>query len=135
MLSRAKICRVLVVDDHPDSAQTFAHLLGLLGHEATAVTDPRQVVELVEQLKPDIVFLDINMPGISGWELAAMLRKTHSHEQVSLVAVTAYGESRDRTKSRQAGFDAHVLKPVSMPLVQSIIETLGHSQLPRDTRG
>jgi CheY-like chemotaxis protein len=120
--------RVLVVDDHPDSAETFAHLLGLLGHEATAVTDPRLVLELVEQLEPDIVFLDINMPGINGWQLAAMLRKDYSPKQVSLVAVTAYGETSDRIRSRQAGFDAHVLKPVSIPLVKSIIETLGHSR-------
>ncbi len=115
---------MLVVDDDADSAQTFAYLVAGMGHEARHLTDPGKVLRTVERFKPHIVFLDIGMPGTDGWQLAAALRKQHPYDELRLVALTAYGEDADRVRSRQAGFDAHILKPVSMDLVESIIEQL-----------
>jgi CheY-like chemotaxis protein len=121
---RASRCRVLVVDDDRDSAQTFAYLLAGMGHETRYLTDPGRVLRTVARFKPQIVFLDIGMPGISGWELAEALRRQYAYDALRLVALTARGEDQDRVRSRQAGFDAHILKPVSMDLVESIIEQL-----------
>ena len=115
---------MLVVDDDKDSAQTFAYLLAGMGHEARHLTDPAKVLRTVARFKPHIVFLDIAMPGITGWELAAALRKQYSYDSLRLVALTALGEEADRIRSRQAGFDAHILKPVSMDLIESIIDQL-----------
>jgi len=120
----AKECRVLVVDDDADSAQTFAYLLAGMGHEARHLMDPSKVLRTVARFKPHLVFLDIGMPGTDGWQLAAALRKQYSYDELRLVALTAYGEDADRVRSRQAGFDAHILKPVSMDLLESIVEQL-----------
>jgi CheY-like chemotaxis protein len=120
----ARPCRVLVVDDDKDSAQTFAYLLAGMGHEARHVTDPANVLRTVARFKPQIVFLDIVMPGMNGWELGEALRKQYSYDGLRLIALTARGDEADRVKSRQAGFDAHILKPVSMDLIESIIEQL-----------
>jgi CheY-like chemotaxis protein len=120
----AQKCRVLVVDDDTDSAQSFAYLLAGMGHEAKHVTEPAKVLRTVARFKPQIVFLDIGMPGTNGWELAAALRKQYSYDELRLVALTAYGAEADRIKSRQAGFDAHILKPVSMDLIESILDQL-----------
>jgi len=124
MLARAPRCRVLVVDDDRDSAQTFAYLLAGMGHEARHLADPGRVERMVARFKPHIVFLDLRMPGITGWDLAAALRGKYSYDELRLIALTAYGEDKDRVRSRQAGFDAHILKPVSMDLVESMIEQL-----------
>jgi CheY-like chemotaxis protein len=124
MPAQGQACRVLVVDDDKDSAQTFAYLLAGMGHEARHLTDPAKVLRTVARFKPHIVFLDIAMPGMNGWELAAALRKQYSYDALRLVALTALGEEADRIRSRQAGFDAHILKPVSMDLIESVIDQL-----------
>jgi len=120
----ARECRVLVVDDDEDNAQVLAYLLAGLGHEARHLTDPAKVLRTVARFKPHIVFLDIGMPDTDGWELATALRKQYSYDELRLVAITARGEEADRIRSRQAGFDAHILKPVNMELLESIIEQL-----------
>jgi CheY-like chemotaxis protein len=116
-------CRVLVVDDEQDTAQTFAYLLVGMGHEATFLTDPQKVIEKIAQLKPHIVFLDINMPGLNGWEVAKLIRKDYPNdgEALKLVAVTGQTEQTAHEKSRKAGFDAHLLKPVSPDLAEAVV--------------
>ena len=116
--------RVLVVDDDRDTAETLAYLLKGMGHEATFLTEPSLVAETVDRIKPHIVFLDIGMPGVNGWELAAMIRKKYPYDRLHLVAVTGQRDDKARAKSRQAGFDAHVTKPVAIDLVESIIKQI-----------
>jgi CheY-like chemotaxis protein len=113
--------RILVVDDHADTAQSFAALLRTLGHEVEAVTDPLRVEARVAELEPHIVFLDIGMPGLNGWQVAERLRARYPQEALRLVAITAYGADHDRARSRRAGFDAHLVKPASVDLVESIL--------------
>src|SRR5260221_9052067 len=105
--------RILVVDDHLDTAQSFAALLGSMGHEVAFLTDPEQVDRRVEALRPHIVFLDIGMPRLDGWQVAERLRARYAPEALKLVAITAYGAAHDRAKSRRSGFDAHLVKPAS----------------------
>ena len=114
----------VVVDDNRDAAETFARMLTAMSCEATFVTDARDALAEVLDRKPQIVFLDIAMPSINGYELASMIRRWMPSSEVRLVAVTAYGAEEDRARSRRAGFDAHVLKPIDPALVESIIQTV-----------
>lgn len=113
-----------MVDDNHDAAESFARLLITLDCEATFVTDARDALAEIVDKKPHIVFLDIGMPAIDGYELAAMVRRFFSSEEIKLVAVTGYGAPEDRARARKAGFDAHVLKPIDPEIVQSMIKTV-----------
>jgi CheY-like chemotaxis protein len=120
-----KPCRILVVDDDRDTAQTFAYLLVGMGHEATFLTDSRQVVDTVNRIRPHMIFLDIGMPGLNGWEVARLLRKQYPPDSLlRLVAITGHADETAHIKSRQAGFDAHVRKPLAIDLVEAIIRQL-----------
>jgi CheY-like chemotaxis protein len=112
---------ILVVDDDPDSAHTFAALLSQLGHAVEYVTSPQAVLDIARRMKPWLIFLDIGMPGPNGWELAPVLRRELGPEAVRLVAVSGYGDPEHHKRSREAGFDAHVQKPVDIELLQSIL--------------
>lgn len=106
-------CRVLVVDDDKDTAQTLARLLVSMGQEATFLTDPTQVLETTNRVHPHIVFLDLGMPGLDGWTIARLLRKLYPQDgTLRLVAFSGRGDDEARKESRRAGFDAHVLKSV-----------------------
>jgi len=112
------------VDDLPDAAETFAALLNVLGCDATALTDPFAVVDTVERIKPSAVFLDLNMPGINGWDLARTLRRKYGWDGLRIIAVTALDAEEHRSATREAGFDAHVAKPVDLHLLESTVHML-----------
>ena len=116
--------RALIVDDNHDVADSFARVLQAMGCEATFVTDPFIAVETAGRIKAEIVFLDLGMPGIDGYELARSLRSRYGWQGIQIVAVTGYGSKEDRVRTRMAGFDAHVVKPVSPELVESMLKTL-----------
>ena len=113
--------QILVVDDDADTAMTFAGLLQELGHTAAWVTSPQRAVDIAKQIQPWLIFLDLGMPGMDGWEVAKRLRRELGRETVRIVAVSGHGEPADHHRSRQAGFDAHVTKPLDMPLLESIL--------------
>jgi CheY-like chemotaxis protein len=115
---------ILVVDDDRDTAMMFAYLLEQLGHTVRYVTDPHAVLELAKRIRPWLIFLDIGMPALNGWELAPLLKRELGSEAVKLVAVSGYGEPEHHRRSREAGFDAHVHKPLDFTLLQSILQQL-----------
>jgi CheY-like chemotaxis protein len=104
--------RVAVVDDNEDSAEGLAILLRLEGHEVATAHDGLEAVALAERFRPDVVFLDIGLPGISGYEAARRIRALPGGQQMRLVALTGWGQQEDRRKSAEAGFDRHLVKPV-----------------------
>jgi CheY-like chemotaxis protein/anti-sigma regulatory factor (Ser/Thr protein kinase) len=104
--------RVLVVDDNADAAASLSLLLRSLGHETMTVHDGREAVQAAAQFNPDIVLLDIGMPGMDGYEVARRLRALKRERRFRIVAVTGWGQEADREKSREAGFDLHLVKPV-----------------------
>ncbi|MBU8977094.1 response regulator [Lysobacter sp. MMG2] len=110
--------RVLVVDDNRDAADTLAMMVRLLGHDTRAVYDPQTVEAEVAGFVPEIVFLDVGMPGRSGYDVARALRDAHGATLV-IVAVTGWGQPEDRQRTLQAGFDHHLVKP---PDIQAIMD-------------
>jgi CheY-like chemotaxis protein len=110
-----------VADDQFDAAQSLAVLLIQLGHQAQFLTDPRQALDVADKFRPNIVFLDINMPEINGWDLARAFRARYAREEVRIVAITGYGSEDDVAQSRAAGFDAFIMKPVSLEVIKEVI--------------
>jgi PAS domain S-box-containing protein len=105
--------RVLIVDDNVDAADAIAMLLELEGHEARAIYDGRQALEVARTVKPEVVFVDIGLPNIDGYEVARQLRAHCDWGDCKLVALTGYGQHEDRQRSLAAGFDHHLVKPAS----------------------
>jgi PAS domain S-box-containing protein len=117
--------RLLVVDDNVDAAETIARLLRLAGYEAECVYDGPSALEAVERNRPDIVVLDIGLPGMDGYEVARRLRARF--RRLPLIAVTGYGQDSDRKRSAQAGFDHHFTKPVDPLELEGFIAKLSGS--------
>jgi len=112
--------RVLVVDDNADAAATLGTILQLLGHAAHCLNDPHEVIECVEAFAPEIVFLDIGMPGLNGYDVARELRAHPAGRSLTLVALTGWGQAEDRKRTAEAGFDHHVVKPADLNTIQRI---------------
>lgn len=117
--------RVLVVDDNEDAANSLAMLLDLAGHEAKAVYTPTAALAEVAAFEPDVVLLDIGLPEMDGYEVAARLRALPSQLPLRLIALTGYGQAEDRARALQAGFDDHLVKPVDFAALE---RTLAHDQ-------
>jgi CheY-like chemotaxis protein len=117
--------RVLVVDDDHDTAQIFAALIEEMRHQAAYVTNPARALDVARAFRPDIAFLDLGMPKIDGYALAKLFKAAPELSGVALVAVSGHDQPQDRARSRQAGFDAHVGKPLDTPLLESILAQLG----------
>jgi PAS domain S-box-containing protein len=104
--------RILVVDDNRDAAESLAMLLELTGNESHTAHDGFEAVETAAQVRPDLILLDIGLPKINGYEAARRIREQPWGKSLVLVALTGWGQDEDRQKSREAGFDAHIVKPV-----------------------
>jgi PAS domain S-box-containing protein len=103
---------ILVVDDNVDAASSMAMLLRMAGHEVSVAYDGREALDSVGRQAPDILLLDIGLPGMSGYEVARHLRSRPEGQAVRIIALTGYGQEEDRRRSREAGFDGHLVKPV-----------------------
>jgi signal transduction histidine kinase len=107
----APMRRILVVDDNRDAADTLALSLEMLGHEVMKIYDPLEALERAPGYRPDLVFMDVGMPGLNGYDLATRLRAQSWSANTLLVALTGWGQEEDRRRSREAGFDHHLVKP------------------------
>ncbi len=105
--------RVLVVDDNLDAAELLAELLRASGHEVAMALDGPSALELLPQIRPEVAILDIGLPGMDGYELAGRIADALGPGACRLVAVTGYGQASDRLRTRAAGFDEHLVTPVS----------------------
>ncbi len=115
--------RILVVDDNVDAAETMAMLLDLSGYEARAAFSGQEALAMAQGFRPELVFLDIGLPGMNGYEVAAKLRADPATRAVKLIALTGWGTGDDQRKSAMAGFDAHVTKPVEAGQIDSVLAT------------
>ena len=113
--------RVLVVDDNRDAADTLSALLELLGHSAQVANDGRAALDAVLDFRPQVVFLDIGMPDMNGYDVARAIRNDRRLDQPLLVALTGWGGEADRQRTRDAGFDRHLTKPVDLAAIEKML--------------
>ena len=116
-----KSCRVLAVDDHVDAVQNLALLLDIAGHEVQVAYDGPSALEAALAMRPDVVLLDLGLPGLTGFEVAKWIRQQAALRNVVLVALTGYGREADRQRSKAAGFDYHLVKPAGFSEVAEIL--------------
>jgi PAS domain S-box-containing protein len=110
--------RVLIVDDNVDAADSLAMLLSHAGHETQVAYSGREALERVECFEPQLALLDIGLPEMDGYELASRLRALPRLSRTRLIALTGYGQSEDRKRSQEAGFDDHLVKPVDLAALE-----------------
>ena len=113
--------RILVVEDNRDSADSLRLLLELYGYEATVAYTGPDGVKAAEQWQPDVVLCDIGLPRMDGYEVARRLRQNPSIAKARLIAVTGYGAEEDKRRSREVGFEAHLVKPVDPNALQGLL--------------
>lgn len=119
----AERCRVLVVDDNIDAADTLAMFLSLLGHEVKTAADGEQALMWAPVFAPEVVVLDLGLPTLNGYEVAQRLRRMPETQAALLIALTGYGRESDRVQVLEAGFDKHLVKPADpQVLVESIAQ-------------
>jgi CheY-like chemotaxis protein len=111
----------LVVEDNPDVRTMLVYLLKRDGHEVRAVGDGPEALTAAEEFLPEIVLLDLGLPGMDGYEVARRLRASSRTAEALLVALTGYGQAEDREKTYAAGFDQHLLKPAEPAEVRELI--------------
>jgi len=114
--------RVLIVDDNADAAESIAVLLQIEGHEVKTVTDGMQALSCLESFAPHVAIIDIGLPGMNGYELAAGIRANRTLQTPLLIALTGYGQAEDFDRSREAGFNHHFVKPAELRAIQTIID-------------
>lgn len=116
--------RILVVDDNIDAALSMSMLLEMMGNETHSVHDGLTALKVVVEYKPDVVFLDIGLPDISGYEVASKIRQLPIGRSIKLFALTGWGQVEDQQKSALAGFDKHIVKPIDPSILSTLLETV-----------
>ena len=115
--------RVLAVDDRRDALQILGTLLKVSGYEVRTASDGATALIIAQEFCPNAILLDLGMPGMSGLQVARIIREDESQKGVVLIAMTGYDSDEDRQKSQEAGFDFHLVKPADIHEVRRIFET------------
>ena len=116
--------RILVVDDNLDSAESLTMMLKLSGHDVATAHDGVEAVRLAKEFQPDVAFLDLGMPKLDGYEAARSIRQQSWGREIMLVALTGWGQAEDKRRSREAGFDAHLVKPIDFDALEELVGTI-----------
>ena len=117
--------RVLVVDDNADAAETLGMVLKLMGHRAELAFDGMGALRMAAKFRPEIIFVDIGMPGMNGYELAGRIRADLGMRDAHLIALSGFGTEDDRRRSAQSGFDAHIVKPIDPNTLPGVLAAFG----------
>ncbi|HYL70216.1 MAG TPA: ATP-binding protein, partial [Candidatus Dormibacteraeota bacterium] len=120
--SHAGARRVLVVEDNPDAAESLRALLELLGHEVHQAADGAAALEAVRTFRPEVIFMDIGMPGMNGLEATRRIRELPLARQPLIIALTGWGQDSDRERSQLAGVDKHMVKPIDHEALREVLE-------------
>ncbi len=124
MSLEANAQRILIVDDNRDAAELLSEMLQTVGHTTEVAHDGLHALRVATDFRPSVALLDIGLPVMDGYQLARRLRSESGLDQVRLVAITGYGQQTDRRRSEEAGFDAHLVKPVKFEALAEILDTL-----------
>jgi CheY-like chemotaxis protein/anti-sigma regulatory factor (Ser/Thr protein kinase) len=117
--------RVLVVDDNTDTARGVSRFLKLHGHEVQTVFDGPTAIDLARMYRPEVILLDIGLPGMDGYEVVSQLRKDDCCKDALIIAISGYGQPDDQRRSREAGFDMHLVKPVDYDALLGVLAKAG----------
>ncbi len=120
-LAKARSRRVLVVDDNPDAVETLSILLQLRHNDVLTAVDGLEAVEAAAAFQPDLILLDIGLPKLNGYEAARRIREQRQDQRVMIVAMTGWGQEEDKRKSKEAGFNQHLVKPVDPGLLEELL--------------
>lgn len=115
-------CKILVADDSQDGADSLAFLLRAAGHEVHTAYDGRSAIRLAEEVRPDVVLLDIGMPEVSGYDVARAIRRESWGRSMRLIALTGWGQAEHRRRSLEVGFDDHLVKPVELEVLEDVLQ-------------
>lgn len=118
-----ELLKILIVDDNEDSAESLAFLMRLAGHEVRTVYEGLSALQEVRTFLPDVVLLDIGLPKLDGYEVARRLCQEPGRDRMMLLAMTGYGQEEDRRRSREAGFDHHLVKPVDLDKLRGLLDS------------
>jgi CheY-like chemotaxis protein len=118
--------RILVADDNTDAASTLGAMLELMGHEVMTASDGADAVEKAIAFQPEIIFLDVGMPRMNGYDACEAIRKSPGGDRMTIIALTGWGQESHKKRSREAGFDRHFVKPVALEDLQGIFENPPH---------
>lgn len=116
--------RVLVIEDNIDGARSLAQMLRLAGHHAEYAINGYVAVDMARKLKPDVIFLDIGLPGMNGYDVCRLLKREAGLETTMIVAVTGYGTEEDRERAQAAGCHMHIVKPADPHKLLQIVDEL-----------
>ncbi len=125
--------RVLVVDDNADAAKVLADLLSALRHEATFAVDGPSALQVAARFRPDVALIDLGLPVMDGYELARRFAADPDLRAIRVIALTGYGQPEDRTRTEAAGFEAHLVKPVSVAQLRNTLESIDRPAVPSTT--
>src|SRR4030095_12348204 len=123
-LAKARTRRVLVVDDNPDAVETLSILLQLRHNDVLTAVDGLGAVEAAAAFQPDLILLDIGLPKLNGYDAARRIREQRQDNRVVIVAMTGWGQEEDKRKSKEAGFDQHLVKPVQANMLAELLANL-----------
>ena len=112
---------VLVVDDQVDAAEMMVWLLQMEGHAAEMVHTGHEALDAARRIRPDVVLMDIGLPGLDGYQVATLIRREVTLDLTLLIALTGWGNDEDRRAALGAGFDVHLLKPVSLDVLREVL--------------
>jgi PAS domain S-box-containing protein len=118
-------CRILVVDDHRDAADSLARLLRLMGHDTHTSYDGQEALQAATAVRPQVVLLDIGLPRLNGYDVARQIRQQPWGKGMILVALTGWGQQEDKRRASEAGFDHHMTKPVDVAALESLLAAPG----------
>ncbi len=121
--------RVLVVDDNEASARTILWTMEMLGHTAQMAHDGETAIALAKSFHPDVVFLDIGIPLMNGYEICEAMRLEPTLQNTVFIAQTGWGQKEHRERSKEAGFDHHLVKPLNIEVLQNILSLLDKERL------
>jgi len=116
--------RILVVDDNRDGADSLAAMLKLMGNDTRTAYDGQEGVDAAGEFRPDVIVLDIGLPKLNGYEACRRIREQPGGKGVVLIAITGWGQDEDRRRSRVAGFDHHMVKPVDPQALMNLLAGL-----------
>ncbi len=124
------LTRVLVVDDNEDAADSLAALLTTIGADVRLAYNGKEALTILDSFQPAGIFLDLGMPGMDGYELAGRIRSRPATSDTVLIALTGWGQERDRRRTQAAGFNHHLAKPADLDTLQAMLTSLAHKPLP-----